>query len=179
MTGKQKAADLVRVLLEHRDALFGFLLALTHDREAAEEIFQEVGLAVVEEANRGTEVERFLPWARELARRRAAEHFRKKARRNAIERSESLDDVVAQAFEENAGDPRVHLDRQGYLSECLEELPPTQREMIERRYRDRSSVREIAASLSWTGGAVKVALWKVRRRLADCVDGKMGPRGSE
>ncbi len=179
MAVRLKAADLVRVFLEHRDGLFGFLLALTHDREAAEDVFQEVGLAVVEEANRGTAVERFLPWVHELARRRAAEHFRKRARRNAVERSESLDDVVAQAFEENAGNPKAFLDRQGYLSECMEELPPTQREMIERRYRDRSSVRDIAASLSWTGGAVKVALWKVRRRLADCVDGKMGSRGDE
>jgi RNA polymerase sigma-70 factor (ECF subfamily) len=179
MTDRLKASDLVKTLLEQRDGLFGFILALTHDRGAAEEIFQEVGLAVVEEANRKTEVERFLPWVHEIARRRVAEHFRKSSRRDAIERSESLDEVVAQAFEESAGDPKASLARQESLSECLEELPSTQREMIEQRYRDRASLRDIAASLSWTDGAVKVALWKARRRLEDCVDGKLGSQETE
>ncbi len=173
MTDRLKAPDLVRMLLEHRDGIFGFTLALTRDREAAEEVFQEVGLAVVEEANRRTAVERFLPWVHELARRRVAEHFRKRSRRSGIERAESLDEVVARAFEENAGDPAALHARREYLAECVEELPPTQREMIERRYRDLASVRDIAGSLSWTDGAVKVALWKARRRLAACVDGKL------
>ena len=78
------ASDLVRQLLEHRDGLFGFILALTHDREAAEEVFQEVGLAVVEEAGKGTQVQRFLAWAHEMARRRIAEYYRKSSRRRSL-----------------------------------------------------------------------------------------------
>jgi RNA polymerase sigma-70 factor (ECF subfamily) len=174
-----KAGDLVRLLLEHRDGILGFIFALTRDREAAEEVFQEVGLAVVEEAGRKAEVQRFLPWVHELARRRVAEFFRKKARRRAFERLDSLDDVVAQAFQENAAEIKAHLLRQDYLAECLEELAPTQRQMVEQRYRDRAPIRDIAESLAWTDGAVKVALWKARRRLKECVDGKMGLSSAE
>ena len=80
---KLEASDLVKLLLEHRDGLLGYVLALTRDRAAAEEVFQEVGLAVVEEAGRATRVAKFLPWVHEMIRRRVAEHFRKNSRRAA------------------------------------------------------------------------------------------------
>lgn len=166
--------ELVRLLLEHRDGLFGFILALTHDREAAEEIFQEVGIAVVQESHQGERVERFLPWAHELARRRVAEYYRKSSRRRAMERLESLDDVVAEAFEENPLEPGTERRRQDYLETCIEELSPGQREMIERRYKDRGSIREIAGSLERTEGSVKVGLWKARQQLSRCIEEKMG-----
>ena len=158
------------MLLEHRDGLVGFTLALTHDREAAEEIFQEVGLAVVEESKKGTAVAKFLPWAHELIRRRVAEHYRKRAR----VRAETLDEAVAQAFVENPLDASLHGQRQDHLGDCLEHLSPVQRRMIEGRYRDRAPIREIARGVDWTEGAVKVALWKARRQLARCIEGKLG-----
>ena len=171
---KARASDLVKLFLEHRDGVFGYVLALTRDRAAAEEVFQEIGLAVVEEAGKGAEVLRFLPWVHEMARRRVAEHFRKNARRNAFARLDSLDEVVGQAFEENAPGLDERARRQDCLSECLDELPDTQREMVEQRYRERASILQIARSHDWTEGAVKVALWKARRRLEGCVESKMG-----
>lgn len=180
MMEKLNAANLIKLLLEHRDGIFGFILALTHDREAAEEVFQVVGLAVVEEANQGAEVTHFLPWVHELARRRVAEHFRKSARWKSMARADSMDEAVGQAFEENAADSETILLRQEHLTRCLEELPPAQRQMIEQRYQDKATIRSIAEALDWTDGAVKVALWKVRRRLAGCIDDRMAPsRGEE
>jgi RNA polymerase sigma factor (sigma-70 family) len=171
---KLEASDLVKLLLEHRDGLLGFILALTRDRAVAEEVFQDVGLAVVEEAGRKTRVATFLPWAHEIARRRVAEYFRKNARRSTFARLEGLDEIVGVAFEENETSLDARLRREDCLSECLDELPETQREMVDRRYRDQASIPEIARSLDWTEGAVKVALWKARRRLESCVEGKMG-----
>jgi RNA polymerase sigma-70 factor (ECF subfamily) len=171
------SAQLVRLLLEHRDGLFGLTLALTHDREAAEEIFQEVGLAVVEEANRKTAVARFLPWAHEMIRRRVAEYFRKSSRRRHVEHSEPLHEAVALAFEEAGVDAAELGRRQGYLEECLEDLSPAQRGMIEGRYRDHRPLREIARSADSTEGSIKVLLFRVRRMLARCIEGKMGGAG--
>ncbi|HEX7896761.1 MAG TPA: sigma-70 family RNA polymerase sigma factor [Planctomycetota bacterium] len=171
---KPEASDLVKLLLERRDSLLGFILALTRDRAAAEEVFQEVGLAVVEEAGRGTRVAKFLPWVHEMARRRVAEYFRKNSRRAAFARLDSLDEIVGVAFEENEAGVDVRLRRQDCLTECLDELPATQREMVDRRYREQASIQDIARSLDWTDGAVKVALWKARRRLEGCVENKMG-----
>jgi len=171
------AGDLVRQLLEHRDGLFGFVLALTHDREAAEEIFQEVGLAVVEEAGKKTAVARFLPWVHELARRRVAEYYRRHSRRRAMEQSEPLEAIVSQAFQEGAGDPTAVSARQGHLEDCLDELPEAQRELIARRYREHSPLKEIADAARSTEGSIKVLLWRARRQLARCIEGKMSSAG--
>lgn len=171
------ASDLVRLLLENRDGLLGFILALTHDREAAEEIFQEVGLAVVEESGKKTEVLRFLPWVHELARRRVAEYYRRSSRRRAMENSEPMDEVVARAFQEAAADPSAVRRRQEHLEGCLDDLTPAQRDLIERRYRDHAPLRDIAARSASTEGSIKVLLWRARRQLARCIEGKMGAAG--
>jgi len=167
-----KGDSLVKALLEQRDTLLGFILALSRDRSAAEEIFQDVGLAVVEESRRGTQVERFLPWAHETARRRVAEYFRKRQR--SFAHLESLDEAVGQAFEEQVEDRALARLRQSAVEDCLEQLPPAQRALVERRYRDQASIRQIADAMDWSDGAVKVGLWKARRRLAGCVEGKVG-----
>jgi RNA polymerase sigma-70 factor (ECF subfamily) len=172
-----RPADLVRQLLEQRDGLFGFILALTRDREAAEEIFQEVGLAVVEESTKKADVSRFLPWVHELARRRVAEFYRRRSRRRAMEQSEPLDDAVSLAFQENAADPAAIGLRQQHLESCLDDLSPEQRTLIERRYRDHAPLREIASKASSTEGTIKVLLWRVRRQLARCIEGKMSSAG--
>jgi RNA polymerase sigma-70 factor (ECF subfamily) len=166
------ATDLTRKFLEHRDGLLGFILALTRNREAAEEIFQETGLVIVQEAGRGTRVDQFLPWAHEIARRRVAEHFRKNARRISIEHA-GVDEAVSLAFEENAADAAVLQQSQKHLEDCLEGLSKDQKALLDRRYRDRSPLRDIARDADTTEGSVKVLLWRVRRQLARCIEGKI------
>jgi RNA polymerase sigma-70 factor, ECF subfamily len=172
-----KASELLKMFLEQREGLLGFIFALTRDREAAEDVFQETGVAVVEEANRGTEVRQFLPWVHEIIRRRVADHFRKKSRRGALEQSGALDEVVSQAFCENAEEPAEVRQSREYLDECLEELPQAQRELIEQRYREQAPLRKIAQTADSTEGSVKVLLWRARRMLARCIEGKMAAGG--
>lgn len=172
-----KSADLVRQLLEQRDGIFGFIVALTRDREVAEEIFQEVGLAVVEESGKKADIARFLPWVHELARRRVAEYYRRSSRRRAMEHSEPLDAVVSLAFQEGAADPAILNLRQEHLETCLEDLAPAQRDLIERRYRDHAPLREIAERAHSTEGSIKVLLWRARRQLARCIEGRMNSGG--
>jgi RNA polymerase sigma-70 factor (ECF subfamily) len=167
------ASDLTRKFLEQRDGLLGFILALTRDREAAEEIFQETGLVIVQEAGRGTRVEQFLPWAHEIARRRVAEYFRKSSRRSSIEHSVDVDEAVSLAFEENAADPVVLQQGRKHLEDCLEGLSKDQKILLDRRYRDRTPLRDIARDAETTEGSVKVLLWRVRRQLARCIEGKI------
>ncbi|HZE99614.1 MAG TPA: sigma-70 family RNA polymerase sigma factor [Planctomycetota bacterium] len=170
-------ANLVRKLLENRDGIFGFVMALTRDREAAEEIFQEVGLAIIEESSKKTDIERFLPWVHELARRRVAEYYRRSSRRRNLEHSGPLDDAVSLAFQEGAADPASVSRRQDHLDSCLDDLSPAQRELVERRYRDHAPLREIADRAKTTEGSIKVLLWRVRRQLARCIEGKMSSAG--
>jgi len=161
---------LTRDLLEHRQALLGFIFALTRDFDAAEEIFQETALAILDEAGAGRQAEPFLPWAREVARRRTAEHHRAQSqKRRAIAMPEVLLDTIARSFDENEESGEESRSRQKHLAACLETLTERVRRMIELRYHQCQSVGEIARDARWTTDAVHVALSRARKALADCV----------
>lgn len=166
--------ELVNQFLEERDTILGFILGLTRDYDVAEEIFQEVAKVILEEANKATAVASFRPWAREIARRRVAEFYRKHARTRAIERaSPALEEVITRAFDEN---DRVldtgHL-RFKALLECMESLAGRSREVIDGFYRNRQPIREIAAGMEWTENSVKAALWRSRKALGLCIQDKL------
>lgn len=170
--------ELAKSLLENRRAIFGFVFALTRDFEAAEEIFQEVSLAILGEAARGTRPRNFLAWTRELTRHRVADFYRARGRAP-VPLSESIVDAASQAFDEGELAPEVMQARQKSLLECLAKLPARARELVERRYRDRRSPGEIAAAVGWRLNAVHAGLSKARRALAACVEARLRLEGSD
>jgi RNA polymerase sigma-70 factor (ECF subfamily) len=166
--------QLVKQFLEHRDMLMGFIYALTRHYDVAEEVFQEVSLAILTEAGKSTEVENFMPWAREVARRRVADYFRRAARRQSVEQlSDSLTNVICHAFTENDSLVEIHQERMKSLLECLKRLSGRSREVVEGHYHERQSLKQIAAAIGWTEGSVKVALSRARKALADCIQIRM------
>ncbi len=169
---------LAQQLLEHRDAVLGFVFALTRDFAIAEELFQVVAMAILEEASKGTTVKQFLPWAREIARRRVREYYRTSTRRQALEQPQaSLEEVVSQAFAENDAVCETFQLRLKCLLECLKQLKGRSREVIEGFYRQRKSIRDLAAALAWQEDSVKVALVRARKALADCIQVRLRREG--
>jgi RNA polymerase sigma factor (sigma-70 family) len=166
--------QLVKQFLEARDAILGFIYALTRDFDVSEEIFQDVAMVILEEARRETTVLHFMPWAREIARRRVAEYFRKQAAREARERpSDSLTEAIAQAFVENESMLEEHRLRLQFLLDCLKRLSGRGREVIEGFYGRRRSVKGLAADMAWQENSVKVALSRARKVLADCINTRL------
>jgi RNA polymerase sigma factor (sigma-70 family) len=167
--GKIKmGASLEGQLLEHRDALLGFLLALTRNPQSAEEIFQEVALAIIEESRRGAQVEKFLPWAHEIARRRVQEHYRKQRRWQPL--PVSMTEVVVTAFEENPVDAQALRTRQELLLECIKGLARRARQLVHFRYVEGKTPTAIAAQLGQEVASVNVTLSRTRRALEHCVE---------
>jgi RNA polymerase sigma-70 factor (ECF subfamily) len=164
----------MREFLQHRDVLFAYLLALTRDYHAAEEAFQDLGMSVVSEARRGVRPANFPAWARALARNRAADYFRKQTRRRESEQGfQRMAEMVDRAFEENPLSEDDSHERLRYLRECLKGLGRRARQIVDLRYKEHKSLREIALAVSWKEDSVKVALAKARRALADCVSRKL------
>jgi RNA polymerase sigma-70 factor (ECF subfamily) len=163
--------ELIKRFLENRDALMGFIVALTRDHDAAEEIFQNVAVTILGEAGRAAAVGNFLGWAREIARHRAADYYRRQARVSARERpSGTMIEVISQAFAENETAPHAAQTRMRFLLECVGRLSGRSRDVIEGFYRERKSLKELAAALAWQVNSVKVALSRARKALADCVE---------
>jgi RNA polymerase sigma-70 factor (ECF subfamily) len=164
-------SPLVQQLLAQRDVLLAYILALTGDRVAAEDVFQETALAVLEEARKGVQARNFQAWSREIARRRVAEYYRKKScRPRCAQDFDRFAQAVEQSFEERLISAEASLQRQQLLAECLERLTDKARHMVIERYAARRSPTEIAKLVGWGVGSVKVALCRARRVLFECVN---------
>ena len=169
-----ESSELVRQFVQHRDMLYGYILALTRDHNLAEDVLQDVGVSILSEAKRGMGPEAFIPWARGLARHRVADYYRRLASRRRHEiHFEEFADAVDLAFAEHAPSPEDNHHQLKLLRECLDGLTARVRTIIDLRYSGRQSIDEIAASLSWTPASIKVALSRARRTLADCVGRKL------
>ena len=182
LDGEKLAMDqteLVKRFLENRDVILSFIYALTRDYDVAEEVFQNVAVSILQEANRSANVQNFLGWVREVARHRVADYYRQSVRRGGIELpSGAMADVIAQAFQENEITAQAGHQRMQALLECLQRLTGRSRDVIEGFYRDRKSLRDLAVSLAWQENSVKVALSRARKLLADCVEVKLRTLGT-
>lgn len=169
-----KQPKLVRDLLDNRDAILSFILLLTRDSDAAEEVFQEVSFQVIEEGMKGVEVASFLPWVRQVARHRLADFYRRASKAGPLGPvSDSLVSTISEAFDENDISAAENRGREKSLEKCLGKLPRRMREAIEYRYREGLPLGRIASTMGYAAASVKVVLCRARSLLTECIHREM------
>jgi RNA polymerase sigma-70 factor (ECF subfamily) len=83
-------------------------------------------------------------------------------------------DLLARELERRSGEPdETTIQRLHYLRECLAALNESARQFIEWRYTAEISLEEMAARTGRTTGAIKKQLWMLRRKLQECIEGKL------
>lgn len=161
---------LTEAFVAQRDVLLAFAIALVRSRTIAEEIISEVSLAVVEADARHVQPDHVAAWLRGVVRHQAADHYRKRAQLAGLaDRFERTADAAEAAFAEAWIDAEGAAARARQLARCVDELAPRARQIIDERYHRGRSIDEVAAVVGWKPNAVKVALAKARRVLADCM----------
>lgn len=154
-----------RLLTANQARIYAFVFALVADPHLAHDVFQDTN-RVLWEQNRSFDPEReFLPWALAIARNqvRAA---RQRCRRDRLTFDENIVNRIADRMSARA----QHLDdSQVALAGCLQRLPEHQRQLVRRRYEGGESLQDIAASQSRSANVVAVALFRIRRLLAECI----------
>jgi len=150
--------------LAHQGTLFSYLLAAVHDFSRAEDLLQEVTLALWEGYGEYRESEPYLPWALGVARRKLARHFRDSGKREVL-LSEQILEAAAETLEK---DQKPLASEQRALLDCVKKLPDRQRELVRLRYAEGFSLHEVAARLHQTAASVNMALVRVRRTLLHC-----------
>jgi RNA polymerase sigma-70 factor, ECF subfamily len=162
--------EVLRLLLENRSSLFAFILAVTRNMEAAEEVFQEVSLAICESAEGYELGTNFMAWSREIARRRIAAQYRREKRSKellALLESRGLEAGFARADEEHASQYRV-----AALHDCLQGLGGFVRRLFEMRYSGRLGFQEIASRVSRQPESVRKAIYRGRLALRKCIESR-------
>lgn len=162
---------LIKQLLKHQSTFMGYLLAMTRDMDAAEEIFQNVAVVMMDPSTK-EEIRDFRAWAKEVVRRQALIYLRDKGRVPEKVRAVEpmLLDGISQAFEEDETSVEAAKSELDALRNCLGKMPEKSRAMISLRYEQRASFDEIGKSIASSEIAVQRALSRLRKTLRDCVE---------
>jgi RNA polymerase sigma-70 factor (ECF subfamily) len=146
--------------------LRALVAALVRDRQAREDIFQDIALTLWKEFARYDRSRPFAAWARGVAANRVLQHW-KRTGRAAVPFSPEAIAAMMDAQTRPDVSPGVQLDA---LEHCLRRLPARWRRLLHWRYGESLKVCDIAARTGRTAAAVSQVLWRVRQRLQECME---------
>jgi RNA polymerase sigma-70 factor (ECF subfamily) len=148
--------------------LTAYIRSLVGDPDLAEDLFQEVSIALLQKLEGDDPVIRDVAaWSRGTARHLVYRE-RTRAKRLHPFATDRITDLVDLAFAEQER-PGVSDDRRSFLARCMQSLAPAARELLDLRYVSGMSLRELGDHLDRTEGAVQVALSRIRRALLECI----------
>lgn len=159
----------IKEFLRYQGEFMAYLMAILRDFDAAEEVFQNAAVVIIEGATAGEPIRNFRAWAKEIVRRQALYRIRKQSQDRKLFRpvTPELFDAISAAFmEDDSEGPRREVQS---LRKCLEKLPARQREMLVLRYERQQSFEQIGQTAGTTPGAAQRALSRIRLLLHDCV----------
>lgn len=154
----------------HKGGLYRFMLRSVRDRAAAEELFQEVWMKVIDARSRYEPQARFSTWLYTIAHNRMIDHWRRRGLETVpLDEDEASEPAASASTQpERRAESRESGER---LLAALAALPVLQREAFVLHEESGLSVPEIAAA---TGTApetaksrLRYAIGKLREALAD------------
>ena len=162
-----------QLFVRHQQTVLGYVLSIEPNFADAQDIVQEVFLAVSRKAQTWSAGTDFLAWACTVARYETLHFQRTRGRRTA-----RLDrDVIEVVYAEEAVDESEWQHRIRALRRCLGRLAPRAKELVWRRYHGAQMPGEIARSIGWTVDAVRVALTRARNALRVCMEKQLNAGG--
>ncbi|QDT79967.1 RNA polymerase sigma factor SigZ [Gimesia maris] len=160
-------SDAAQLLLQYKAPLYAYIHASVRNRSDADDIFQEVSVAVVESFSKLEAESGFFPWAREIAFRRVLAYYRNYEREKPV--NPQLIAVLAEAAERVEQKQPVSTRREKLL-ECLDRLPEVSRTLIARCYDNSGeSLGAIAAQSGLKVTAFYARVHRIRAILRDCI----------
>jgi RNA polymerase sigma-70 factor, ECF subfamily len=165
---KLQQEEFVRLFSIHSQRIYEFILMLVIRRADADEIFQETCLVLWNKFDSYEPTGSFYAWACKIA------YLKILALRRANQRLQLFSEEVLGVLADKALAVADELGmRREALDECLERLSEGDRELIEQRYYDRCTPKEIAAAKSRSVYSVYRALCRIHSSLFECVESRL------
>lgn len=170
----QQAFELL--VRRHQDRIYGFLLSMVRDRATASDLFQDTFVRVIAAMQKQRasydRQGRWLAWVMRIARNAALDHLRRRKKWQDVE----SDDADALSFWDALADVATpvdvqlhHADRRAFIEECIDRLPPEQKEVILLRHETDLTFREIAeltdVSINTALGRMRYALLNLKKMM--------------
>ena len=168
--GNNRAFDLL--LQRNQSKLFSYIVFVVHDRNTAEDIFQETFVKVITRLQDGryTASGKFGAWIMRIAHNAIMDWYREQAAQNIVDtpNDNDLSNIAGQDL--HVGSVENHYVNQQVMKDVrrlLDALPPSQREVVYMRFYQELSFKEIAdttsVSINTALGRMRYALLNMRR----------------
>jgi RNA polymerase sigma-70 factor (ECF subfamily) len=152
----------------HHVRIYRFALRFLNDEAAAEDTVSEVFIDVWRQAERFEGRSQVTTWLLAIARNKALSLLRRRS-------SEELDDEVAEFIEDPSDNPETAMlksQRASVLQDCLTQLSPAHREIVDLVYYHEKSVEEVAEIISVPANTVKTRMFYARKRIGELMAAK-------
>jgi RNA polymerase sigma-70 factor, ECF subfamily len=155
--------DAMRTLFaRHHVKVFRFVLRMVNNEATAEDVVNDVFLDVWRHASRFEGRSQVTTWILGIARFKALTALRQHT-------FDELKDEVAEAIEDLSDTPEVieHKKQCGaILHECLKELSPAHREVVDLVYYHQQTIEDVAAIIGVPANTAKTRLFYARKHIA-------------
>src|SRR5438067_10919086 len=154
--------------------IYAYVVTLLPNRADAEEVFQQTSLALWKKWRQYDPSRDFIRWACGMARFEVRNFRRKHADKGRVYLS---DDVLSEVAQARLDLHDVLEARRQALRFCLERLKRQKRELLERCYGGRETIKTIAAELGQPPNVLYMTLKRLRRALFDCINLTLASQG--
>ena len=156
---------LTTLMISQQRELFLYIYSLVHRFDDANDILQEVNLALWRDARQSANVADFRSWTYRVAYNQILTH-RKRQGRHRLHFDGSL---LADLAEKSQSKDELAEAYQAALRQCSRTLPAPNWQLLAMRYQESLSVSAIAQRLKRSATAVSQSLYRVRATLLKCI----------
>jgi RNA polymerase sigma-70 factor (ECF subfamily) len=167
IAGRDKRA-LQSLYGRHHLRVYRFALRFLNDEAAAEDTVSEVFIDVWRQAGRFEGRSQVTTWLLAIARNKALSLLRRRS-------AEELDDEVAEFIEDPSDNPEIAMQktqRASVLQDCLTQLSPAHREIVDLVYYHEKTVEEVAEIIDVPTNTVKTRMFYARKRIGELMAAK-------
>lgn len=155
-----------RLYVRHSTRVFRFLMRLLGDAAAAEDLVSEVFIEVWRHAGQFEARSKALTWILAIARHKVS------ALRRRLPPCDQVGESAIATLEDPADDPERAAQKQTcgtIIRECLAQLSPAHREVLDLIYYQEQSIAEVAEIVGVPQNTVKTRAFHARKRIAQLI----------
>lgn len=160
-TGNNLAFD--ELLLRHQKNVYNYIYFIIRNKEMAEDVFQETFIKAITTIKQGryTENGKFRAWIMRIAHNLVIDYFRQERSENTVSNDETEVDLLnnANLCDNTIEDKLIYSQILDDVKKLIQYLPLSQREVLEMRYYQGLSFKEISEQ---TGISINTALGRMR-----------------
>lgn len=172
MSRDAKPLEFVTLWSAHSRQVYSYIYSLIPDCNDADDIFQETTITLLEKFAEFDPASSFSAWACRVAYYKSLSFLKSRPK------FEFLDDKLLDALEPLMRQSAFESDgRFDALGHCMSLLPPDDRKMVQLRYIQELSVKEVAERMGRDRSGIYKSLSRIHDVLLNCIRQKLAEEG--